>query len=226
MLAALSDIFTFFLLMSELAFGAASFKEAAFVRAAISPKAQTAALIIAFMAGVSEMLGQSVVLVVNRVPLYRFLASLAFTGLTYALTVLTWATAALAVSPATGLGALGPAQIGAVSGVLALAFAPRLLGVLSIAPYFGVALGNALEAWSMALAIYGLQIGLDLPLGAAVFCGLTGWFVSYGFRTFFGHALAKPLGRLRHAVSGSALDRTPQQIIDDILATLKSEAPK
>ena len=68
----------------------------------------------------------------------------------------------------------------------------------------------------MVLAIFGLHVGLNLPLGAALFCGGTGWFSSYLLRGFLGHALAKPLGRVRVLVSGSPLDRSPQQIIDDI----------
>ncbi len=224
MLAVLADIGQFLALLVGLAAGAIGYSPSAFVRAASSAEAQSAALIIAFLAGVSEMLGQSVVLVVNRVPLYRFFASLALTGATYALTVLTWSAAVLATAPLTRLGAIGLDDFAAITGVLALAFAPRLFGVFSIAPYFGAALGNLLEAWSMSLAIFGLHVALDLPIGAAVFCGGAGFLVSYLLRTFMGHLLAKPIGRLRRVVAGSALDKSPRQIIDDILARLDDGA--
>lgn len=216
MLAVLTDILTFPAFVLSLAARAIGFSAEAFLLVARSGEAQTAALVIAFLAGVSEMLGQSVILVVNRVALYRFIASLAFTGLTYVLTALTWALCAIAVAPLTHLGVLEPREIAAVIGIVSLAFAPRLCGFLSIAPYFGQALGNALEALAMVLAIFGLHVGLNLPLGAALFCGGTGWFSSYLLRGFLGHALAKPLGRVRVLVSGSPLDRSPQQIIDDI----------
>ncbi len=221
MLALLADLLAFPLLVLDLAGRALGFSAAAFARAAGSGEAQTAALLIAFLAGVSEMLGQSVILVINRVALYRFLASLAFTGVSYVLTALAWALSAIAVAPLTRLGVLTPNEIAGVVGVVSLAFAPRLFGVFSIAPYFGLALGHVLETWAMVLAIFGLHAGFGLPLAAALFCGGAGWAVSYAARSYLGHLLAKPLGHMRLMVSGSPLDKTPQQIIDDIARRLK-----
>ncbi|GJL92140.1 hypothetical protein [Hyphococcus sp.] len=212
----IGETFGFISLLCEIAVGALSFSAKPFARAAGSGEAQTAALTIAFLAGVSEMLGQSVILVINRVALYRFLASLAFTGFTYVLTALAWALSAIAVAPLTRLGVLTPNEIAGVFGVVSLSFAPRLFGALAMAPYFGQALGNLLEALAMMLAIFGLHAGFGLPLHAALFCGGAGWVLSYFMRAYLGHALAKPLGRLRLAVSGSPLELTPQQIIDDL----------
>ena len=169
------------------------------------------------------MLSQSVILVMNRIALYRFLASLAFTGLSYVAAAIIWTLSALAVSPLTRGGSLGADDIASVTGVVALAFAPRLLGAFAIAPYFGVALANILEAWAMALVIFGLHVAIHMPLGPAVFCGVVGWLVSYTLRIFLGRALAKPLGRLRILISGSPLDRTPQRIIEDLIASIKRE---
>ena len=223
MLALLLDILAFPLYVIELAAAAAQFSPTAFLDAATSREAQIAALTIAFFAGVSEMLGQSVILVVNRVALYRFLASLAFTGFSYVVTAFMWAASAILTAPLTRVGVLTPDEFWRVAGVVSIAFAPRLLGVFSIAPYFGVALGNILEVWAMALAIFGLHVGLELPLGAAAFCGGAGWLVSYWLRSFLGRRLAHPLGRLRILISGSALEQTPQQIIDDMIAAVHGE---
>lgn len=209
--------------IADLAMGAAVFSDEAFLRVATSREAQVAALLIAFLAGVSEMLGQSVILVVNRVPLYRFLASLAFTGATYMVTAVIWGLSALAVAPLTRIGALSLADFTTVTAILALAFAPRLLGVFSLAPYFGGPLSNLLEAWSLALAIFGLHTGLDLPLGAAVFCGMAGWATAYGLRAFTGHMLAGPLSRLRILVSGSTLDKTPREVLDETIARISKK---
>lgn len=224
MLGIIGDILTFPLLLVELAISAMKFSTGAFLRAATSAEAQTAAITIAFLAGVSEMLGQSVILVVNRVALYRFLASLVFTGVTYLVTALIWTFSAIAIAPLTRVGTIDISDTVGVMAIVSLAFAPRLLGVFSIAPYFGIAFGSMLEVWAMVLAIFGLRVALDLPLGAAVFCGGAGWLVAYFLRNFFGHALAKPLGRLRVLVSGSPLDKTPQQIVDEIISSITQEA--
>jgi len=216
MIAYLTNALHFPLLLFELTTSAILFSPDAFNRAATSAEARAAALAIAFLAGISEMLGQCVILVVNRVPLYRFIASLCYTGASYLVTALAWGLCAVAVAPLTRAGALVDHNALAVVGVVSLAFAPRLLGVFSIAPYFGVAFGNFLEAAAMALAIFGLHAAIDLPLGAAVFCGGVGWLASYGARSFLSSTLNEPLRRLRVLVSGSALERTPQQIADDI----------
>ncbi len=224
MIDILRDFLDFWLLAADLAAGALSLSADAFTRAAQSRQAQSAALMIAFLAGVSEMLGQSVILVINRVALYRFLASLAFTGVTYVLTALAWALSAMAVAPLTRLGLLGPSEIAGVIGVVSLAFAPRLFGVFAMAPYFGQALGNFLEASAMMLAIFGLHAGFGLPLPAALFCGAAGWAISYVARSYLGHALAKPLGRVRMLVSGSSLELTPKQIIDDLARRISGDS--
>jgi hypothetical protein len=223
MMSFISDFLHFWAIFASLAGGAIGLSSEAFARAASSGEAQTAALTIAFLAGVSEMLGQSVILVINRIALYRFLASLAFTGFTYVLTALAWAAAAIAVAPLTRLGVLGPNEIASVIGVVSLSFAPRLFGVLAMAPYFGQALGNLLEAFAMTLAIFGLHAGFGLPLPAAMFCGGAGWGLSYVTRAYLGHKLAKPLGRIRMLVSGSALELTPKQIIDDLARRIAGE---
>lgn len=221
MVSFLTDILLFPLLVMELATGALQFSTEAFQRAATSADAQSAALIIAFLAGVSEMLGQSVILVVNRVALYRFLASLVFTGFTYLVTALTWALSAIAIAPLTPVGVLSPGDIAGIVGIVSLAFAPRLLGALSIAPYFGIAFGHLLEVWAMVLAVFGLHMAVNLPLGAAIACGGAGWIASYALRSFLGRALAKPLSRLKLAVIGSSLDKSPQKIIDDLAEAIR-----
>lgn len=223
MFAAIADFLVFPLNMLALAAGAMGFSTEAFARTAASPEAQTAAIVIAFLAGVSEMLGQSVILVINRIALYRFLASLAFTGFIYVFTALVWTLSAIAVAPLTRMGVLSPNEIAGVFGVVSLAFAPRLFGIFSIAPYFGQALGNLLEAFAMALAVFGLHAGFGLPLAAAAFCGGAGWLLSYSLRSYLGHVLAKPLSRIRLMVSGSPLDKTPKQIIDDLARRLGVE---
>lgn len=217
MLDWLGSIFAFPITLIALALEAAQFSSDAFLNTAATPKLQTAALIIAFLAGVSEMAGQSVILVVNRTPLYRFLASLAFTGLSYVATAVIWGACAIAVSMTVNIQSISWSELYSLMAVLCLAFAPRLLGVFAIAPYFGAGLANMLEAWAMALAVFGMHAALNMPILLATIIGLTGWFVSLGLRSFLGRALRRPLSKLRIAFSGSTLEKTPQQIIDDVL---------
>ncbi|MEL6213689.1 MAG: hypothetical protein AAFQ96_08900, partial [Pseudomonadota bacterium] len=51
---------------------------------------------------------------------------------------------------------------------------------------------------------------------AAAFCGAMGWAASYGARAMAAHYLRKPLRALRRAVSGSALERTPRELLHQL----------
>lgn len=200
----------------RLAAAAMTMSAEAFARAASTADGRAAAVAIAFLAGVSEMLGQSVILVANRVALYRFLASLAFTGFTYLFVALVWGLSAAAFSALTKVGGVPFNDVLQLTGIVCLAFAPRLFGVLAIAPYFGAALANMLEVWAMVLVIFGLHIEFAMPLTAAAAVGLAGWGLGYVLRAFLGRLLAGPLRRIRIAVSGSPLDRSPAELLHDL----------
>jgi len=220
MIETLQTIGAFLGLAAALVRGAFELSRDAYLMAAEKP-ALGAALFIAFLSGISEMIGQSVILVINRVPLYRFLASLIFTGLIYLVSSLTWATSVLAVAPLFNADIAGAIGYAGLFAIIAMSFAPRLLGVLAIAPYFGVAFGYALDVWVMACVIFGLHAAGALPFSAAVICGVAGWGAAYIVRALTGRALRKPLLALRRAVSGSALELTPQELVERLSTSLR-----
>ena len=226
MLAIIDSILSFFSLVFALASGAMGLEKPAFMTAASGRAAVGAALFIAFLSGISEMIGQSIILVINRVPIYRFLASLVYTGVIYLVAALTWGASVLVAAPFFRAEIIDAIGYGGLFAVIAMSFAPRLLGVLSIAPYFGVALGHILDAWVMAAVIFGLHAATGLPLEAAAMCGLLGWSASFFIRTLLSRFLRTPLRRLRLAVSGSALELTPQQIAKRVADRLDDAEPR
>lgn len=205
--------------MQRLCGGAFAADAEAFRRAATTAGARDAAFALAVIAGLSEVVGQSIVLFVNRVPLYRVTISLVLTALLFPLMAVVWTASALVFAriadPALDMAQW--ASIGDIAGVVALAFAPRLFGVLSIAPYIGPGIGRVLDLWVMALVIFGLQTALDAPLAAAATAGALGWLAQYLLRRLLGRALRRPLRWLRIAVTGSPLDKSPQALIDELL---------
>ncbi|MEL7486248.1 MAG: hypothetical protein AAGJ87_03410 [Pseudomonadota bacterium] len=211
MTAIIDSILSFFSLVGVLAGGALGLEQTAFMTAASGRAAVGAALFIAFLSGVSEMIGQSIVLVINRVPVWRFLASLVFTGVIYLVAALAWGASVLVAAPFFRAEIIEAIGYGGLFAVIAMSFAPRLLGVLVIAPYFGIALGQMLDAWVMAAVIFGLHAATGLPIEAAALCGVLGWSASFVIRALLGRFLRTPLRALRLAVSGSPLELTPQQ---------------
>lgn len=199
--------------------GAFHWRPEAFDAAASGGHSRQAAFVIAVLAGMSELAGQSFVLVANRVPLYRILLALMLTGLIYPLMAFAWTFGAFLFARLfePGIAVADAANIEMIAGVVALAFAPRLLGVVSIAPYFGVAFGRLLDLWVMALVIFGLAAAAGAPLVAAAAAGIIGWAVQYVVRRFLGRILASPLRALRKLVFGSPLDQSPGAIIEGVL---------
>jgi len=205
--------------VQRLVAGAFAADASAFERAANVAAARDAALVIAVFAGLSEVVGQSLVLFFNRVPLYRIALSLALTALLFPLMAIVWTASALAFARIAdpSLEMAQWANVGDIAGVVALAFAPRLFGVLCIAPYIGPGFGRLLDLWVAALVIFGLQTALGAPLAAAAIAGALGWLAQYVLRRLLGRILRRPLRWLRIAVTGSPLDKSPQALIDALL---------
>lgn len=150
-------------------------------------------------AGLCEMTGQSFVLLWRRVRLAQALASFALTGLAHLGGVSVWTGAALLVLHLDHVAHVSPSL---VFSIVSVCYAPRLLSILTIAPYYGELLGRALDGWTMACVGWGLYVAAGASLPAAMICASTGWLVSHGVRHFGGNLTAPMLNRL--AMAGAA----------------------
>ena len=186
-------------------------------------RVQSIALFLAFLAGMSEMLGQSVVLVLNRVPLFRFIISLMLTGIVYVSTALIWAAGATFFAHFFHETSL---PFDAFLGVIALGFAPRLFGFLVIAPYYGVLLSRILDAWALACVTYGVRDVADIPLVYAALCSGIGWGFSVMVRGLTSQLTAPAIRFIRRCVAGTPLELTPQQLHSVLLGLSDRQGSK
>lgn len=127
-----------------------------------TPGAGRLAVIVVVLAGLSESVGESVVLFVNRVKPKHFVRSLFISAFIFAFTYFflaasIWAVARLFFVP--------DASFRQIATVVALAQAPRLFGFLVFLPYFGL-------ATSVLLWIWGL---LATTVGVVELLALTAW---------------------------------------------------
>ena len=104
--------------------------------------------------------------------------------------------------------------------VIALAHAPRLLGFLTMAPYFGELFDRVLDVWVLTLTLFGLYHGVGMPVEGAAALSLLGWLAMRGLSLVLGRPLSRLVTALRHAVAGGPL------ILDgrNIVAALKARA--
>lgn len=130
------------------------------------------ALALLLVAGLSVSMGQSIVLLANRVPPRRFLISLLGSGAVGLLAVLFWSVSIWATAHIL-FGVTEPWHSFLV--VTALGFAPAIFGFALFAPYLGVIFGWMLRVWVSLTVVVGVGIVGDLPLGPALLCCVPGW---------------------------------------------------
>lgn len=159
---------------------------------------------VVLLAALSEALGQSAVLFVNRVPPRRFLAALGSATAVSLLTALLWM-AGVTLLVRTVLPHQGDPGFAEVARLVALAYVPRLLGVLVFTPYLGQAIGFLTSIWSLLLAAVGLRVLFGMRPGhAALAVGLS-WLVMEALRRGFGHPLVALNRALTRRLAGSDL---------------------
>src|SRR4051794_15805765 len=124
------------------------------------------AFFIFLLAGASETLGQSVVLVLNRVSRGRFAVALLLGGAELVVEALLWIVSVWFVG---GLLAAQRPPLVSAARVIGLAYAPLVLGVFVFLPYLGPAIGRLLRVWALLAAVVGISVVFDVqPLAAVV----------------------------------------------------------
>jgi len=138
------------------------------------PQGTEAALVIVLLAGLSQTLGQGIVLFVNQVKPLRFVLSVLLAGVLFAFSYFFWSLSTWLVCDW-----LLPEAVPfrAVYRTLALAFAPQLFGFLIALPYAGVTIGIVISIWTLLSAIRGLGVALGLAIWPAFWCAALGWVV-------------------------------------------------
>ncbi|HME80872.1 MAG TPA: hypothetical protein VKF82_02235 [Candidatus Eremiobacteraceae bacterium] len=174
------------------------------------------AFAIVFLAGLSEAIGQSVVLFANRIKPARFFLSLAVTALLFGfsyvfLTLSTWAITFLPLATRIPLRSLAI--------VFALSYAPLLLGFLEALPYMGVPVGWLLRIWYLLASLVGVAaVGHLSVLDAILYVGV-GWLALVIVRQIIGRPVALLTARIMSAVSG-----VEDFDMDEVAAISRAEA--
>ncbi len=155
------------------------------------------AFLVLVLAGLSEALGESVVLFLNRVRPRYFIRSLLISALIFAFTYLFLAASIWVVAR---FGFRVEVGLLPVAAVVAVAQAPRLFGFLVFLPYFGLPVSVLLWIWSLLATTRGVASLLELaPWQAAVTVALGGLLLITLQRT-----IGRPLLALARLARGRA----------------------
>lgn len=166
---------------------------------------------IVFLAGMSVLLGQSVILFVNRVRRGRFFFSLVVNGIVFLITYGVWG---LAVGLIAGL-MFDVTLAGEVYVIylVGLSTAPLVFGFLILIPYMGPAIGKILNVWQLLIMTTAVQFSFQVGFIQAAICVGLSWLLMLGVSNTIGRPVVHLRNFIYRKVTGSELDATTQDIL-------------
>ncbi|HIK43852.1 MAG TPA: CAAX protease [Leptolyngbyaceae cyanobacterium M65_K2018_010] len=174
----------------------------AFRIAATWPEALKVALLVVLLAGLSQGIGQSIILFLNQVKPVRFVLSLAINAVLFTLGFL-----ALVLS--TWLLTLTPwsqsVPFEQLVTVLGLAYAPLLFSFLGALPYLGLPILNLLSVWHLLAMVVGFGAITNLGLMGAFRYVFLGWLVLQILQNTIGRPIASLGKRIANRAAGVEL---------------------
>lgn len=173
------------------------------------PLGLIASILVVLLAGLSQTLGQSVMLFINRVQPLRFLLSVAIAAVLFVFNYNFWVLSTWLVA-----GWLFEVNLPLVEVIKTLGFsyAPLLLGFLMVIPYFGMPILIVLSIWTLMAIATGLGVISPLGIWQAFESCLGGWLVLQISQRVIGKAIAIITTRIVNWVAGVKLITEPDYL--------------
>lgn len=163
----------------------------------------TYAIAIVLLASISESLGQSVVLFLNRVRPRRFVLALSITTLSNVAGYLLWT---LTIWSVGNLLAETNQPWSVVAVIVGLAYAPQILAFFELTPYLGNLIWGILSLWSMVAIVGALHFGWGMETWQALLTSGLGWVVIQAVRRTIGRPILHLQRRLQRRAAGVPLE--------------------
>lgn len=190
--------------------GALRLDPAAFRAVQVSTGAEPLSIGILLLAAISVTLGQSVILLANKVTRRRFVSSLLLNGALFVVGVLIW----VAIFQLIGRFVFG-VRLPFLQMVqeISLAYVPLLFGFFVLLPYLGSFLEHVLDIWWFLAMLVALNITLNLSFTQALFCVLLGWVIIEVLKYTIGRPFVALDRWLRRTVAGTSLSGNIQELV-------------
>ncbi|KAB8145128.1 hypothetical protein F8S13_04680 [Chloroflexia bacterium SDU3-3] len=183
-----------------------------------APWANEVGITIALLAGISMMIGQSMILFVNRLTPRRFIYSLGFFAVVFSLGQALWAATLWAVAHVV-FGVQG--QLVMTLRVVGVGSAPLIFGALIAIPYLGTPIEWGLKIWSMLATLIAMLNTFELNIWQALGCAIGGWLIYQLATRLFGRQLGALRDWLWRLATNTEFDTSEQELA---LATQRLQA--
>mgnify|MGYP005841249087 CR=1 FL=1 len=178
------------------------------------PRSRWVILAIVLLGGASLLLGQSVILFVNRVRPCRFVLSLMLNGLIFGVDLIIWAGAIWVIAH---LMFDLQASLAVIVRMVGLGAAPYAFGFLVLLPYAGNFIGRALAVWSFLIVLNSIAFTYDTGFWPALVTVGTGWVLIMILSATIGKPVVAMRNRIWHRVAGSQLDIRVQDLLEALI---------
>ena len=214
------DAFSHF---GELIRGAIALHPPTFQTLQNQPNSLLAAIAVVFVAGLAQSLSQIVVLFVNQVRPLRFVLSLCISAIFFVLGYCFWA---LSIWTILYISFAGNLPFTAVVRTLGFSYAPLMLGVLVIMPYFGSAIFVILSIWTLLAVVVGIASITTLTLWQAFECAAIGWIVIQLLQKTVGQPIASLGQWITNWVAGEDLITNRTRLAEELYEGLRAQGTR
>lgn len=178
-------------------------------------------LTILILAGISVALGQSVVLLANRVTPRRFVISLLLNGVLFVGGLVIWS----AIFAMVGRFIYGVTiPFSQFSRVVSLAYAPLLFGFFILLPYMGSFLDHLLDIWTFLLMIVAISVSLHLDFWQALSAALLGLITIQVLKYTIGRPVVALERWLRKEAAGTAVSNSMRDLVANLPEKLRDQS--
>ena len=186
----------------------------------MQPHSLLAALTIVFLAGVSQSLSQIVVLFINQVRPVRFVLSLLISALFFTIGYGFWALSTWSI---LNLSFAEYLPLNTVLRTVGFSYAPLMLGVLVMFPYFGSAFFLALSIWTLLAVVVGISAITPLGLWEAFESAALGWVLLQLLQKTVGQPIASLGEWITNWVAGEELITNRGRLAQELYAGLRAQ---
>lgn len=188
--------------LGEFIWGAITLNPDTFQALESAPNADRITITILLLAGLSQAIGQSIILFVNQVKPLRFALSLLIAAVLFVFSYGFWIFSVWLVNQILFSRTTDYATI---YHALGLAAAPQTLSFLIALPYFGVPIQVVLSLWSLLAFVRGFDAVMQIGAWQAFWCGILGWFVLQLMQRTIGRPIAALWQWLKASTAGTDL---------------------
>lgn len=192
------------------------------------PHATWIAFGVVMLAGISLLVGQSVILFLNQVRPGRFVLSLVINGLLLVAGWIVWSAAVW------GIGHwifVAEPRFALILRLVALSYAPLVYGFLILMPYLGPFVQRLLYVWSFLIALRAVEYTYNVGFWAALLCVGLGWLVLLLITATVGRPVVAVRNWVWHRLVGTPMGASATELLQQFAVdqaateTHKGDAP-